>query len=29
MRTLPNAPEFLIGMMYNHPSVQEPEDEWE
>ena len=29
MRTLPNAPEFLVGMMYNHPSVQEPEDEWE
>ena len=29
MHTLPNAPEFLIGMMYNHPSVQEPEDEWE
>ena len=29
MRTLPNAPEFLVGMMYNHPRVQEPEDEWE
>ena len=29
MHTLPNAPEFLVGTMYNHPSVQEPEDEWE
>ena len=29
MRTLPNVPEFLVGTMYNHPSVQEPEDEWE
>ena len=29
MCTLPNGPEFLVGMMYNHPSVQEPEDEWE
>ena len=29
MRTLPNAPEFLVGTMYNHPRVQEPEDEWE
>ena len=29
IHTLPNAPEFLVGTMYNHPSVQEPEDEWE
>ena len=29
MHTLPNVPEFLVGTMYNHPSVQEPEDEWE
>ena len=29
MCTLPNAPQFLVGTMYNHPSVQEPEDEWE
>ena len=29
MHTLPNAPEFLVGTMYNHPSVQKPEDEWD
>ena len=29
IHTLPNVPEFLVGTMYNHPSVQEPEDEWE
>ena len=29
IHTLPNAPEFLVGTIYNHPSVQEPEDEWE
>ena len=29
MLTLPNAPEFLVGTMYNHPRVQVPEDEWE
>ena len=29
MRTLPNVPEFLSGMMYNYPHVEEPEDQWE
>ena len=29
MGTLPNVPEFLVGMMYNYPGVQEPEKQWE
>ena len=29
MCTLPNVPEFLVGMMYKYPRVQEPEEQWQ